>query len=116
MATFEFDGAEYELLVEIDDWLMAETSAVCKMCGLKGIGEIGEAVQALDPGVLTAIAVISIKRGGGAATYTAVSEGVRLGPLFKALTDYIEAAQAKADEAKEGDESPDPTPAVIETA
>lgn len=109
MATFEYDGDEYELLVDLDDWLMAESTYVCKTCELKGLAEIAQALQNLDPQVLTAIAVVSIKRAGGTATYQVVSENLRIGPVMAAFKEFIEAAT-------DDEESPDPTPAVVEAA
>jgi hypothetical protein len=108
VASFEYEGRGYELLVDIDDWLMAESTYVRKTCDLKGLADIGEALKNLDPEVLTAIAVISIKRGGGTATYAAVSESLRIGPLMTAVVEFIESGVDP--------ESPDPTPAVDATA
>jgi hypothetical protein len=62
--------------------------------------------------VLSAVAVISIKRGGGTVTISDVQERLRLGSIMAAVVAQVEAAQAAAGE----DAEADPTPAVDEAA
>lgn len=90
MATFTYEGSEVEFIADPSAWLLGEASTIKKHLGAAGLGEIAEAVKAMDPDALIAIACISIKRVTGTLpAFTDVAYGVSLGTLVDAMKDLV---------------------------